>query len=183
MECRFDSCSGHGDRQFVKQAAFSGLFCFLSSKGLKDKMTILYRNLLYLSPMFLIACLLFISGSCMVRDYNCQRALKGTFVEHSETGDLSIKIVRNDTAQIEKNLSTGEIYLKKVKWLGPCSFLLLPDRDFLHLHPPAPADSFIAYTPIKVEIVEVRRDYYVYSATIDSTEKSVAIRRTVFIQK
>jgi len=146
-------------------------------------MTTSYRNLLYICSLFLIVCLFFILGSCMIRDYNCKRALKGTFVEHSETGDLSIKIVRNDTAQIEKNLSTGEIYLKKIKWLGSCSFLLLPDRSFLNLHPPAPVDSFIAYTPIKVEIVEVRRDHYIYSATIDSAEKSVTIRGTVFIQE
>lgn len=141
------------------------------------------RSFLHLSAIFLIFCFLPASSSCVVRDYDCQRVLKGRFIEHSDIGDLSIEIVRNDTVQIEKNQLTGEIYLRKVNWLGPCTFVLLPDKDFLKLHPPAPADSFLTYTPIKVEIIEVQRDYYIYSSTIDSAEKSVTIKGIVFIQQ
>ena len=93
----------------------------------------------------------------------------------------SIFINRNDSSQIEINTKTGEVSTCKILWTGPCEFEMVEMRNNRPLADGI--DSFFAKATIKVKIIESKADFYIYSATIDSAEKTFKYKDTVRVLK
>lgn len=93
----------------------------------------------------------------------------------------SIVIHRTDSSQIEINTKTGEVSKCKILWTGPCEFELAE----MHINRPLAdgIDSFFAKATMKVKIIESKADFYIYSATIDSAEKTFKYKDTVRVLK
>lgn len=83
--------------------------------------------------------------------------------------------------QIEKDSATGATAVNRVKWITPCSYLLIP------MSAPGIAtdktDQFFQSHPFTVNIVEVKKSYYIFACVADSADfKTVIIRDTLFTQ-
>lgn len=87
-------------------------------------------------------------------------------------------IERNASIQIEKNQSNGNIVTSKIIWLNACKCeLLFLSRNF------AGQDSlldFVKEHPLKVEIIEARKQYCVFKAYIEGSDKTVIDTMRIF---
>lgn len=119
--------------------------------------------------------------SCKNYKINCSKIKTGIFVQYSKINNKTFVIERNDTLQTEKDLTSGQILINKIKWISPCSYLLTP-VETNNLTKDNTTEFFKA-NPIKIDIVEVKNTYYIFSSRIDSANKSLFIRDTIFFKK
>ena len=119
--------------------------------------------------------------SCKNYKIDCGQVKTGTFIERSPIDNSKIQVVRNDSMQIETNLTTGEVFKSKIHWITPCSFSLkiIKPQGYKYLNK---TDSFIQNYPYQFNIIDVQKSYYIYTSKMDSANKSLLITDTVFIR-
>ncbi len=112
----------------------------------------------------------------------CDKIRTGFFYQLSEITNDTIEIRRTDSFQVEKNLTTGLIKKRKVKWIqDSCIHLLIPFVD--NSNTGSGTDSFLNVTTFKIYINDVQKEYYTYESRVDSSGKHLLIRDTIFIKQ
>lgn len=95
---------------------------------------------------------------------NCERFKIGRFQTRSEY-DNSISIInRNDSLQIETNLTTGNITKAHIKWISNCQY------DLIYI---SSSDSFNSYVKshiLKTVIIQSKKDYYIAKSSMEGID-------------
>jgi hypothetical protein len=132
---------------------------------------------------YIICVTLFTTGSaCKHFQASCSSIKTGTFIQHAKFNNKSIVIERNDSLQVEKDLVSGATATSRIKWITPCSYLLIPmpARGIT----PDKTDQYFQAHPFTVNIVEVKKSYYIFTCVADSADfKTVIIQDTLFKQR
>ncbi len=133
-----------------------------------------------MKPNFYILIFLFsltITSFCCKSSSDCSRFKNGKFFTYSPVTKDSIIIERNDSIQIETNTKTGYKNKSKIVWRNPCEYEIRQvsnNKSSLDK-----IDSFFNVTPIRVIIIGSKKDYYIFSAIIDSTNKHLSYTDTL----
>jgi hypothetical protein len=111
----------------------------------------------------------------------CLRFQKGKFYTFSPVTGNKIIIDRKDTLQIETDEKTSVVLKSKIVWKNACEYEIIAISDNKAYHDGI--DSFFSITPIKVTIIGVGNDFYVFKARVDSLNKYMEYSDTIRILK
>jgi hypothetical protein len=123
---------------------------------------------------FFILFIVILSGCLQKkRDAECNRFQAGRFLITVKTSHTKYIINRIDSIQTELNMDTDTITMMKIKWTSPCEYQLL--REYKRINT---IDSntkhvigrYINEVPLKVRIVAVNKDYYVFESKQDGID-------------
>jgi len=99
---------------------------------------------------------------------NCDMYRTGKFYIYNKANKQRINIERRDSLQIERNTTTDDITVMKVKWTGPCEYELLfnymtpkevsTDKNVQRIFD---ADVDV---PLRIKILGGTDNYYVFEA-------------------
>jgi hypothetical protein len=123
------------------------------------------------SLIVIIATYLLISCTSAQKQFECEKFKTGHFELHSKFDNSISLIDRNDGIQTETNAATGHITKAHIKWTGKCEYELL-----YFAQTTSTADTiipFIQTRPLKTTILKTGKDYYIFKATMDGTDKSL----------
>ncbi len=106
-----------------------------------------------------------ISLSCSLtsKQATCDKFRTGKFLSHSAFDQRTI-VERNDTMQLETNDVTGLVMRARIKWNGPCEYLLINPEE---------KDSAGVFKPmfggktVTGKIIKAENDYCVYEASME----------------
>ncbi len=135
---------------------------------------------LTMKPNFYLFIFLFsstITLFCCKSSLDCSRFKNGKFFTYSPVTKDRIIIERTDSLQIETNTKTGYKNKSKIVWNNPCEYDIIEvsnNKSSLDN-----IDSFFNITPIHVIIIGSKKDYYIFSATVDSANKHVTYTDTL----
>jgi hypothetical protein len=114
---------------------------------------------------------------------SCVDYKKNKYCDPVKTGKFSLKfsgqknwfiIIRNDSMQYEKEMSTGNIASLKVKWMTSCEYeLTLISRlkgDSIKPDGHNFVEQIKNLPVIKVSVTTVTKDYYIFTARKDSND-------------
>jgi len=103
------------------------------------------------------------------RHANCSEYKIGKFKYYSKVNGNFYIIERNDSIQVERNLTTGSITTLKINWTNDCEYeLRYISRQS------SPNDSIIniaTKTVLKTKIVEVGKDFCIFSSQAPGMDK------------
>lgn len=116
-------------------------------------------------------------NSCSHPTLTCDNLRTGNFYYYPINDTTKYKIERNDSVQIETNLSTGKSQENKITWLNKCTYKLTPINVPKNV---SGADSFLLANPTEITILEIAKQYYIFTCRIDSAEKHLTITDTLF---
>lgn len=88
-----------------------------------------------------------------------------------------IIVERKDSLQIETNTVTGYKIKSKIVWQNPYEYDIIELRDNKSVQDQI--DSVFNDTPIHVTIIASKKDYYIFSATVGSTNKQLSVTDTM----
>jgi hypothetical protein len=119
----------------------------------------------YLAILSLIA----FFSSCESRNkLDCLRFKTGKFLLRSEFDGSSTIIERNDSIQVENNLTSGEITKAKIYWVQPCEYYL----EYLNKSSGSGfIDSFVRTGPLKTRILKSSKEYYLFESRMDGVSE------------
>ena len=101
--------------------------------------------------------------------FDCTKYRIGKFEYHGTKSGNSYIIERNDSNQIETNLSTGSITRLSIKWTGPCEYEL---RYLSRQSSPGDTLVNLATTIVlKTRIIAVTSKYCIFSSQADGVDK------------
>ncbi len=137
-----------------------------------------------MKPKFLLFILL--SSSiviliCCNSSLDCSRFKNGKFYIYSPVTKDRIIIERKDSIQTETNTKTGNIIKSKIVWTSPCEYNILGVSN--NKSSQDNIDSFLNIAPVYVKIIGSNKDYYIFTATIDSANKNLSITDTLRLLK
>ena len=108
------------------------------------------------------------SGFSKTTKQNCDEYRTGKFYIYNKANKQRINIERRDSLQIERNTTTDDITVMKVKWTGPCEYELLfnymtpkevsTDKNVQRIFD---ADVDV---PLRIKILGGTDNYYVFEA-------------------
>jgi len=129
-----------------------------------------YHFCVFLLSFTLFAC----KTSFECANYKC-----GKFFTFSPVTRNRINIERTDSLQVETDIKSGLIMKNRIVWKSPCEYEIT--GTYINKSTTDNIDSFFSITPIKVKIIGGNKDYYVFSARIDSANKFVELADTMRI--
>lgn len=116
---------------------------------------------------FLVAFILCLQlFSCKQKQFGCADVKNGTFHVYPGEGKEHYMVNRQDTLQTEMNLNAGTTSYWKITWTSDCSYL----SQYLsggNIGSKAQED-FYKSTAAKFSILQVTKDYYLFTGTITS---------------
>jgi hypothetical protein len=122
------------------------------------------------------------AASCNLIKPNCASLHTGSFIQHAKFGNRTISITRNDSLQIEKDIPSGTTTTNKITWITPCIYTLTPILPVGAS--PDSTDRFFQAHPFKINIIEVKKSFYIFNTEVDSANfKTVIMQDTIFIQR
>ena len=108
------------------------------------------------------------SGFSKTTKQNCDEYRTGKIYIYNKANKQRINIERRDSLQIERNTTTDDITVMKVKWTGPCEYELLfnymtpkevsKDKNVQRIFD---ADVDV---PLRIKILGGTDNYYVFEA-------------------
>ena len=136
-----------------------------------------------MKPNILLFILLFFSVTliCCNSSLDCSRFKNGKFFIYSPVTKDRIIIERKDSIQTETNTRTGNIIKSKIVWTSPCEYNILGMSN--NKSSQDNIDSFLNIAPVYVKIIGSNKDYYIFTATVDSANKHLSITDTLRLLK
>jgi hypothetical protein len=109
-----------------------------------------------------------LTASCTHSDLNCEKYRNGKFLRKPQNSNRQLLIQRNDSVQVETDITENRITKWKVNWIG-CKYSLTLQNANFELHTNMkPKDYFFEY-----EIIKQTKTYYVYKVVSSVFENDV----------
>ena len=108
---------------------------------------------------------------------SCTNYKNGKFFTFSPVTKDKIIVERRDSIQLETNVINGRYIKSKIEWKSPCEYEIF--QRATNKSAEDITDSFFAINPIRVNIIAGYKDYYVFTARIDSANKHVEFTDTM----
>ena len=118
---------------------------------------------------------------CCKSSLDCSRFKNGKFLTYSPVTKDRIIVERTDSIQIETDEKTGYKNKSKILWTSPCEYNIVGVSN--NKSSQDNIDSFFNITPIHVTIIGSRKDYYIFSARVDSANKHLSYTDTLRLLK
>lgn len=115
--------------------------------------------------------------NCQLEQQNCDSLKKGNFYFYPSGSGLKYKIIRQDSIQTEIRLNTGDTSCWKVQWIENCRFTI----KFLYGSNPEVTKSLSNSHIIVMQILEIKKNYYVFRASRDSITSTFHITDTLWM--
>jgi hypothetical protein len=120
--------------------------------------------------VFLLTLIYAFTGSCNVapNPSECKEVRSGRFRIHNDLSGIVTILTRDGKRQAEVAEGSKDTLYMAVRWTNDCQY------DLLYLAgDPMISDSLKTYAishPIKVKILQVEKNYYIYTAEIEGLE-------------
>lgn len=129
--------------------------------------------------IFLVLLISFYSCSTNGDTKSCEQFKKGKFLVTMDTAPYTPWIInREDSVQIEVNQVTNDSIINAITWTGSCEYELKflravgPRKDSIN--------SVLKSKPLKVNILETHKDYYIFRMSINGIDLAPADTLKVF---
>ncbi|MFT5750532.1 MAG: hypothetical protein ACI828_000125 [Flavobacteriales bacterium] len=109
----------------------------------------------------LLIAIILLNVSCLYKQLDCKIIKVGTFKIDDPTYDFKSIIIRNDTIQIEKNLTLNTVSKYVVKWKNPCEYsleMIEGPNDKMELN---------KGKILRIKIISIQEDNYTFEAKMD----------------
>lgn len=113
--------------------------------------------------------------------YDCSKVKNGNFFYTSKIGRHKVEVLRFDSVQIEKDLTTGLILKSKVLWESDCQFKLFVNS--LSESKLDSIDQIISQIPVNIQIVFVDKDFYISKGIAIVTNEKIEVIDTIYLRK
>jgi hypothetical protein len=116
----------------------------------------------------LLASMLVSSCYLTSKDNDCGMFRTGKFRFYGKESKWEYIIERNDSVQIERNLTNGHITKTRIKWTGDCEYQLtyLGENDATYQNP-----EIMKSKALKTKILQVTKDYCIFETTMDGSDR------------
>jgi hypothetical protein len=96
---------------------------------------------------------------------DCNKLKIGQFYYINKKTGIQYTVKRNDSIQTEINGKTGEIKIKKIKWIESCMYELQSPSKMSDDSTDPNRKIVIESLPAKVSILNYSKDYYVFNSS------------------
>ena len=111
---------------------------------------------------------------------DCSKLKNGKFFYYLKPTNSKIYVERIDSLQIETNSIHKVLSRSKIVWKKSCSYIMYVNA--LSKTKLNASDSLLSTMPVTVDIIDVNREFYIFSGKITISKKPYEFRDTIYIR-